>query len=261
MVFFPPAAVVRAMAPELSEGALVAGVTVDVAVAIDHPTQDNWVTVGGDALAIATAYVVGKVLAGTIVRGVRGLVGREIGTEASTGLPKTRQAVEQVIHRAGTAADDKLAAEAAAQQAATRAVAREARQASLARDPQTGEMNPKSISEAESIMQAEDKKIVIDAERPNLTKGEPNLDFKIKGPEPYRYCDVKTPIEPGRFPKTSITDQAGKIARNIKTQKAGSSDVLHIVDLKNVPSADRAVFKAEVLNRLDSEQGVQFIND
>ncbi|RZK33438.1 MAG: hypothetical protein EOO61_15310, partial [Hymenobacter sp.] len=39
---------------------LVAG----VAVAIDHPTQDNWVTVGGDALAIATGYAVGKVIIG-----------------------------------------------------------------------------------------------------------------------------------------------------------------------------------------------------
>lgn len=58
---FPPAAVVGAVALELSEAALVAGVSVAVAIHHPtHPTQDNWVTVGGDALALATGYVVGK---------------------------------------------------------------------------------------------------------------------------------------------------------------------------------------------------------
>jgi hypothetical protein len=109
---FPPAAVVGAVALELSEAALVAGVAVDVAVAIDHPTQDSWVTVGGDALALATGYVVGKVIIGSALRGVQGLLRREVGAEASAVLPKTQQATENTIADAQqAAAAEKLAAE------------------------------------------------------------------------------------------------------------------------------------------------------
>ena len=43
-----------------------------------HPTQDNWVTVGGDALAIARGYVVGKVIIGPALGAVaRKLAQRE----------------------------------------------------------------------------------------------------------------------------------------------------------------------------------------
>ena len=55
------------VALEASEAYLVAGIAIDVAVAIDHPTQDNWVTVGGDAVAVALGYVVGKVVVGRLM--------------------------------------------------------------------------------------------------------------------------------------------------------------------------------------------------
>jgi hypothetical protein len=95
---FPPAAVVGAVALELSEAALVAGVAVDVA--IDHPTQDNWVTVGGDALAIATGYVVGKVI-----------IGPALGALARKLAQREALAAEAA---AAKAAADKLASEQAA---------------------------------------------------------------------------------------------------------------------------------------------------
>ena len=94
---FPPGAVVGAVALELSEAALVAGVAVDVAVALDHPTQDNWVTVGGDALAIATGYAVGKVIIGPAL----GALGRKLAQREALAAEAA----------AAKAAADKLAAE------------------------------------------------------------------------------------------------------------------------------------------------------
>jgi hypothetical protein len=92
---FPPAAVVGA-------------------VAIDHPTQDNWVTVGGDALAIATGYVVGKVIIGPALGALaRKLAQREaLAAEAAAAKAAAdKLAAEQA---AAKAAADKLASEQAA---------------------------------------------------------------------------------------------------------------------------------------------------
>ncbi len=60
----------------------MAAVAEDTLVAIEHPTQDNWVTVGGDALAIATGYVVGKVPAVEWGRG------RGVGAWSRWGGPR-----------------------------------------------------------------------------------------------------------------------------------------------------------------------------
>jgi hypothetical protein len=123
---FPPAAVVGAVALELSEAALVVGVAVDVAVAIDHPTQDNWVTVGGDALAIATGYAVGKVIIGPALGAVaRKLAQREaLAAEAAAAKAEAdKLAAEQAA--AAKAAADKLAVEQAAAKAAADKLAAE----------------------------------------------------------------------------------------------------------------------------------------
>jgi hypothetical protein len=89
--------VVGAVALELSEAILVVGVAVDVAVAIDHPTQDNWVTVGGGALALATGYVVGKVIIGPALGAVaRKLAQREaLAAEAAAKAAADKLAAEQ----------------------------------------------------------------------------------------------------------------------------------------------------------------------
>ena len=102
-LFFPPLELVAVVALEASEAYLVAGVAIDVAVAIDHPTQDNWVTVGGDALAIATGYVVGKVI-----------IGPAMGALANKLAQRTSQklAAEAVTDaEAAVTAEAKLAAE------------------------------------------------------------------------------------------------------------------------------------------------------
>lgn len=52
-----------------------------------------------------------------------------------------------------------------------------------------------------------------------------------------------------------------ELLKILKAQKAGSKDVLHIVDLKNVPVEAKADFKTKVLDKLGSSQGVEFLND
>ena len=111
-LFFPPLELVAVVALEASEMYLVAGVGIDLAVAIDHPTQDNWVTVGGDVVAVALGYVVGKVVVGRIVSSLAKAEARQVAN-----LPKTAQAVEEAVTavQATAAAEAKKAAYEAAQ--------------------------------------------------------------------------------------------------------------------------------------------------
>ena len=81
-LFFPPLELVAVVALEASEAYLVAGIAIDVAVAIDHPTQDNWVTVGGDVVAVALGYVVGKVVVGRLMTALA----RRFGPAAGEGV-------------------------------------------------------------------------------------------------------------------------------------------------------------------------------
>ena len=50
----------------------------------------------------------------------------------------------------------------------------------LSRDPQIGEVNSKGIQEAEAILQAERAGVVERPTRPDLSRGEPNLDYKVE---------------------------------------------------------------------------------
>ena len=102
-LFFPPLELVAVVALEASEAYLVAGIAIDVAVAIDHPTQDNWVTVGGDVVAVALGYVVGKVVVGrmmsALARRFGPAAGEEVAAEtaaetASVGAPKSEPVFE-----------------------------------------------------------------------------------------------------------------------------------------------------------------------
>jgi hypothetical protein len=103
----------------------------------------------------------------------------------------------------------------------------------LRKDPQTGKPSPKSDKEAEAILQAEEQyPDITNPRRPNLQRGEPNLDFKTdKG-----WVDVKTP-EPGPFRDLNL--QARDIADKSRLY---DPDVKVLVDLNNIPPADRGAF-------------------
>ena len=126
----------------------------------------------------------------------------------------------------------------------------------LSKDPQTSAANQKSIDEAEAVLQAETDGIVNNPTRPNLKRGEPNLDFKIDGPPPYKWVDIKTPVNRGNLDK-----MAEGIGKKIPIQKGGSTDVLHIIDLKNIPAAQKAKFQQKVIDTLGNSEGVEFINN
>ncbi len=121
----------------------------------------------------------------------------------------------------------------------------------LSIDPQTGRRNPKSESEADTILQAEQEGLVTNPRRPNLGAGEPNLDFVVDG----GYADVKTPVDPM---KRSLSIQA----RNIATKtNAYGNDVKVIVDLKNLNSSDKVQFKSDPAWRGTDMSKVDFVND
>jgi|GEM_PF-4617039 len=125
----------------------------------------------------------------------------------------------------------------------------------LAKDPQNGKINQKSIDETTAIIKLEESGGVINPRRPNLSLGEPNLDFKIDGPKPYNWADVKTPVNMG-----DLSKQAKGIGKKVTLQKAGSVDVLHVIDLKKIPPVEKANFMQEVVNSAGSPNGIVFIN-
>ncbi len=102
----------------------------------------------------------------------------------------------------------------------------------LSKDPQTGKTDLNSISEANSILKAEKIGYIENPKRPNLKSGDPNIDFKIDGPKPFNWADIKTPIKPNKY--QSAIDQATNIAKKIY-----DSDVMVIVDLKNLTKVEK----------------------
>lgn len=127
---------------------------------------------------------------------------------------------------------------------------------SLQKDPQTGLANAKSISEATSIIQAESQGMVINPRRPDLLKQEPNLDFIIDGPPPYKYADVKTPVSTKYRP---VEKQADDVMQGINAQKA--NDVLHIVDLKNFSPQEKAQFMLIFNEKIGSNKNYGLLNN
>ncbi|WP_336715293.1 hypothetical protein [Chryseobacterium mucoviscidosis] len=113
----------------------------------------------------------------------------------------------------------------------------------------------KAQNEAEAILLAEYEKYIQNPRRPNVKNGDPDLDFKVDGPPPYKYADVKTPVNRG-----DLEVQAIHIGKKITTQKGGADDVAHIVDLKNIPTDQKAIFVKNVINGANSSKGIIFIN-
>ena len=137
----------------------------------------------------------------------------------------------------------------------------------LSINPQTHKDNPKSQGEACSILQAESESRVKNPRRPNLKKGEPNLDFAIEGPGNYRYADVKTPRDPSSFPRNpknrppSLAKVARTIGNQIRNQKGGSDDVIHVVNLFHIPSDKIQTFKENLIKGAENSDGIVFINE
>ena len=127
------------------------------------------------------------------------------------------------------------------------------------KDPQTGKPNPKSISEAISIKQAIENGLYTSAMRPNLKKGEPNLDFKvIRNDGSTGWLDVKTPIAP-IF--NSVSHQARAIAEKINLYN-GNTEVL--IDLKNLQQiGDKTQFATDLHQKINADKlkKVFIIND
>ena len=133
----------------------------------------------------------------------------------------------------------------------------------LSTNPETGFVDQKSLNEAKTILQSEKENLVVNARRPNLKKGEPNLDFVVDGPGPYKYVDVKNPIDPGKFPgrKTeTIPKMSKRIGKKITMQKAGSDKVLHIVDLEQIPDEQKDIVVENVIDGAGSAESIDFIN-
>ncbi len=96
---------------------------------------------------------------------------------------------------------------------------------------------------------------MLNPRRPSST--DPNLDFKIDGPPPYKGCDIKAPVSPELRP---ISLQIDDIAKNIFEQKANAKDVLHVVNIKEIPLTDRKHFMQSIIDKLGSPEGVVFID-
>lgn len=126
----------------------------------------------------------------------------------------------------------------------------------LKTDPQRGVITEKSIDEATAILQAESAGLVKNPRRPSDLRNQPNLDFITDGPGPYRYADIKTPANFGDLDIMAI-----KIGRKSVLQKGGTDSVLHIIDLKNIPSAQKARFQQNVIKESKGSAGFEFINN
>ncbi|MFO1430276.1 MAG: hypothetical protein U1F76_09070 [Candidatus Competibacteraceae bacterium] len=120
----------------------------------------------------------------------------------------------------------------------------------LSRDPQTGKQNPKAKKEAEAIMQAEGEGIFSNARRPDLEKGEPNIDFKTD----QGWVEIKAAVDPAKRP---ILRQAADVASHTKVQGAE----YFLVDLKELSSAGKSIYKSELQNAGADMSKVRFIND
>jgi hypothetical protein len=122
---------------------------------------------------------------------------------------------------------------------------------SLCTDPQRGIINDSSIKEAIIILECEGRGIAQQAERPNLDNDEPNLDFRINGPEGYEYADVKEPRNYGRG-NSDLDKAAQNMGNKIHKQKGQSEHgvsrqkILHIVNFELLNASERASYETNL---------------
>jgi hypothetical protein len=134
----------------------------------------------------------------------------------------------------------------------------------LSSDPQRKMIDESSIKEAIIILEAEGRGIVEEAERPDLSKGEPNLDFKVKGPGKYKYVDVKEPRNFGRG-NQDLDSAARRMGHKIYKQKEQSKfgilkdEVLHIVNLELLDPGQQSDYQKNIFIPHSSE-GITIID-
>lgn len=151
----------------------------------------------------------------------------------------------------------------------------------LAKDPRVDgvQYDRVSIDEARTIVQAQLENLVITPTRPDMeTARRVDLDYKVQGPAPFTYVDVKTPVGSEILKQQnrtiSLEDMAYKIGQKIVKQKhtfvglengpVGPENVGHIVDLCYVPSSEKAIVKQNILQGArakGSDAGIIFLND
>jgi hypothetical protein len=155
---------------------------------------------------------------------------------------------QQKIEEAATEARQEAASIKSKAEAEAKAKARadERGQRLQALSVERGRSTPKTSSEAESILQAEDEgRVTGKARRPDPKMGEADHDFVMtdQGTGKFRnYVDIKTPIDPKIRP---LAQQAKDIAKHLKGY---GSDVVVIVDLKGLSAADKATFVSALKN-------------
>jgi hypothetical protein len=134
----------------------------------------------------------------------------------------------------------------------------------LSSDPQRKMIDESSIKEAIIILEAEGRGIVEEAERPDLSKGEPNLDFKVKGLGKYKYVDVKKPRNFGRG-NQDLDSAARRMGHKIYKQKEQSKfgilrdEVLHIVNLELLDPGQQPDYQKNIFIPHSSE-GITIID-
>lgn len=123
----------------------------------------------------------------------------------------------------------------------------------LSTDPQRKMIDEYSIKKAIIILEAEGRGIIKGAERPDLDNGEPNIDFKVKGPGNHRYVDVKEPRNFGRG-NQDLDSAARRMGHKIYKQKEQSkfgilrNEVLHIVNLELLDPGQRSSYQTNLFS-------------
>ena len=118
---------------------------------------------------------------------------------------------------------------------------------SLCTDPQRSIITNSSIKEAIIILECEGRGLVHQVERPNLDKGEPNIDFRTQGPNGYTYVDVKEPRSGGRG-NSNLDSAARRMGHKIQKQKSRVPEekVLHIVNVELLEPDKRAGYQTNI---------------
>lgn len=156
----------------------------------------------------------------------------------------------------------------------------------LAKDPKRAEADQESfyktpIDEARTAIQLEIQGIVDNPQRIEkpICKSV-DLDFKVDGPAPYTHLDVKHPVGSNilakQRPTADVETMAYKMGIKIARQKErfckfeqgpkSSENVLHVVDLRYVPSNETEIIKDYCLRGAETQvvgtsDHIQFIND
>lgn len=128
-------------------------------------------------------------------------------------------------------------------------------------EKKNGMIDPGSIDEALSILEAEGEGYVINAVRPE--PNEVDADFEIQGPSPYDVADVKTPISWGKG-NEELDVAAQRVGRKIVKQRSRMKGLgkmpLHIINLRKLSPVQRMNYQQTIINTIGHSKHIVFIN-